>query len=197
VLLEEMGTRQERLSIGLPVWVTAVAMAYVGVPAFVVIPLGIVGLALVASALASSLQGAALVQAAVAAPLVIGHIAVNLPDQPWSLPSFTEEAIASAPRAPLPEEVTQANTTIYGACAYWGAMEAIVSDCPNCLSADASARRAELVSLPDPRRCERIFAQTYAHWRGRTTDCEALAEQHPRLARETQAAGGLCKIVRR
>ncbi len=183
-MLDELGTRQERLTIGLPVWLTAVAMSYAGVPWLVVLPLGVVGLVLVAGSIGSSANAATWVPVVVAVPLIAGHLVFALPEDTWRLTRSSAPAVSSA-RAPLPSEVVDAVHGTYAPCSYWAAVEALALDCPTCRIADLRGdRAAELSKLPDNRKCERIFVQTLAHWRGRTDDCPALVREQPRLARE-------------
>lgn len=193
-MLDELGTRQERLSIGLPVWFAAVAMGYVGVPWPVVAPLGVVALVLIAGSMASTAQSATLVQAAFAAPLLAGHVAVAMPEQPLTLPQIGEVAPIAQSRPPVPSEVADAPNSVYAACRHWGAFEAIKQDCPTCTGPDRRRERAqELATMPDMRKCERIFAHTLVQWRGRTTkDCNLMAEEHPRIESDYKSSGGLC-----
>lgn len=192
-MLEELGTRQERLSIGLPVWIAAVAMAYTGVPWLVVAPLGVVSLVLIAGSVGSA-KGATLTQLAVAAPLLGGHVAVAFPQSAETLSPVVQ--MAEAPpsnRPPLPTEVAEAPQTAYEACAYWGARDALATYCPGCRTAPARTdRREDLSRVPDAKKCERIFTQTLEYWRSSSTSCETLARQQPRIASEIKDFHSLC-----
>jgi hypothetical protein len=182
-VFDELGTRQERLSIGLPVWLTAVAMAYTGVSWWLFVPLGIVALALVAGSVTAAAKGNTWVQLAIAAPLVAGHLAFALPERPLDIASLLPAAPLDEPARPaLPPEVADASRGPYAACAYYGAAQALALDCPTCLAADSATRVSQLSTVQDSRKCERIFIQTLAHWRGRTSDCRAFTETDPRLA---------------
>lgn len=193
-MFDELGTRQERLSIGLPVWLTAVAMAYSGVSWLLVLPLGVVALALVAGSMAAAAKGNTWVQLAVAAPLVAGHVAFVLPERPLDFASLVPPTAVEEPARPtLPPEVTEASNGPFAACAFWGAAEALALDCPNCLPQLSSQRNAELSAVSDLRKCERIFIQTLAHWRGRTSDCQALTTAQPHLATILPAEARHCR----
>jgi hypothetical protein len=190
--MSELGTRRERLSIGIPVWMTAVTMAYVGVPWLVAGPLGVVGLVLIAGALTPTAQGASLMSAAVAGPLVGAHLLIALPAEPMTLPGVTPETIM-LPRPQPSDEVIESRTGPYAVCADWGAVEAVALDCPSCVKPEVRTQRmVDLSGLPDARRCERVFAHTVAHWRSRTGRCAEVAQAHPVLQRVLEAGLAKC-----